>query len=101
MMRFLITMFLIGFMILVILLEMRNLENGWNHKNYFDIPNPNHHLDPGQDQDPHEKFADNSHHQTLTKIQNHGPSSKERMPGRPPSPYGPRVYRTLRQNKIS
>ena len=100
MMRFLMTIFLIGFVILVILLEMRNLENGIDQQDYFDIPNPDHQLDPNEDQDPHEKFADNSHHQTLTSFHNHGPSGKKRMPGRPPSPYGPRVYRTLRQNKI-
>ena len=65
--------------------------------NYFDGPNPKHHLDP-LDQDPPEKFGELAQLTTLTKIYNDGPSREKPLPGRPHRPYGPRVYRTLDQN---
>ena len=65
--------------------------------NYFDYPNPDHHLEP-LDQDPPEKFGDTTQLTTLTKIVNDGPTREKSFIGRPPSLYGPRVYRTLAQN---
>ncbi len=73
-----------------------NLRND-DSKFYWDVPNPEFQNEL-ENQDPPEKFADTTHLTTLTKIVNDGPTREKSFIGRPPSLYGPRVYRTLAQN---
>ena len=73
-----------------------NLRND-DSKFYWDVPNPEFQNEL-ENQDPPEKFADTTHLTTLTKILNDGPTPQKSFIGRPPSLYGPRVYRTLAQN---
>ena len=85
---------LIGFLIFVISIEfLRNSDS----KFYWDVPNPEFQNEL-EKQDPPEKFADTTQLTTLTKILNDGPTPQKSFIGRPPSLYGPRVYRTLAQN---
>ncbi len=94
MMRYLICAFLVGFLIFVISIEfLRNSDS----KFYWDAPNPEFQNEL-ENQDPPEKFADTTQLTTLTKILNDGPTREKSFIGRPPSLYGPRVYRTLAQN---
>ena len=86
-----VAIFLMLFLLFVILIEYVKMDPDMN---YFDAPNPDHQLEP-LDQDPTEKFADNSQLTTLTQNLIHGPSREKSFIGRPPSLYGPRVYRTL------
>ena len=94
MMRYLICAFLVGFLIFVISIEfLRNSDS----KFYWDVPNPEF-QNALENQAPPEKFADTTQRTTLTKILNDGPTREKSFIGRPPSLYGPRVYRTLAQN---
>ena len=94
MMRYLICAFLAGFLIFVITVEILKNEDS---KFYCDAPNPEFQNEL-ENQDPPEKFADTTQLTTLTKIVNDGPTREKSFIGRPPSLYGPRVYRTLAQN---
>lgn len=89
-----ISAFLVGFLIFVILIEFLKVEDS---KFYWDAPNPEFQNEL-EKQDPPEKFADTTHLTTHTKILNDGPTRQKSFIGRPPSLYGPRVYRTLAQN---
>ena len=93
-MRYLICAFLVGFLIFVITVEI--LKND-DSKFYWDAPNPEFQNEL-ENQDPPEKFADTTHLTTHMKILNDGPTREKSFIGRPPSLYGPRVYRTLAQN---
>ena len=85
---------LVGFLIFVIMIEF--VKSG-DEKFYWDVPNPEFQNEL-ENQDPPEKFADTTQLTTLTKIVNDGPTREKSFIGRPPSLYGPRVYRTLAQN---
>ena len=86
---------LFGLLVFTVLIWEISRDN--TDMNYFDIPNPEFQNEL-ENQDPPEKFADTTHLTTLTKILNDGPTREKSFIGRPPSLYGPRVYRTLAQN---
>ena len=86
---------LLGLLVLCTVL-WENLRND-DSKFYWDAPNPEFQNEL-EKQDPPEKLADTTHLTTLTKILNDGPTREKSFIGRPPSLYGPRVYRTLAQN---
>ena len=86
---------LLGLLVLSTVL-WENLRND-DSKFYWDVPNPKFQNEL-ETQDPPEKFADTTDLTTLTKIVNDGPTREKSFIGRPPSLYGPRVYRTLAQN---
>ena len=73
------------------------LDPAGSERFYWDLPEIEK-SDPGLESDPTEKFADTTDQTTLTKILNDGPTREKSFIGRPPSLYGPRVYRTLAQN---
>ena len=73
------------------------LDPAGSERFYWDLPEIEK-SDPGLESDPTEKFADTTDQTTFTKISNPGPTRQKTFIGRPPSLYGPRVYRTLAQN---
>ena len=87
---------ILTFILLACILSFK-LDPAGSERFYWDLPEIEK-SDPGLDSDPTEKFADTTDQTTLTKISNPGPTPQKSFIGRPPSLYGPRVYRTLAQN---
>ena len=87
---------ILTFILLACILSFK-LDPAGSERFYWDLPEIEK-SDPGLDSDPTEKFADTTDQTTLTKILNDGPTREKSFIGRPPSLYGPRVYRTLAQN---
>ena len=87
---------ILTFILLACILSFK-LDPAGSERFYWDLPEIEK-SDPGLESDPTEKFADTTDQTTLTKISNPGPTPQKSFIGRPPSLYGPRVYRTLAQN---
>ena len=87
---------ILTFILLACILSFK-LDPAGSERFYWDLPEIEK-SDPGLESDPTEKFADTTDQTTLTKILNDGPTRQKSFIGRPPSLYGPRVYRTLAQN---
>ena len=87
---------ILTFILLACILSFK-LDPVGSERFYWDLPEIEK-SDPGLESDPTEKFADTTDQTTLTKISNPGPTPQKSFIGRPPSLYGPRVYRTLAQN---
>ena len=87
---------ILTFILLACILSFK-LDPAGSERFYWDLPEIEK-SDPGLDSDPTEKFADTTDQTTLTKISNPGLTPQKSFIGRPPSLYGPRVYRTLAQN---